>query len=61
MVVKLPHIKNAIEIINLTKVFGKLAVFDKLNLKISKKITCIVGPNGCDKTTLIFMIANLLL
>lgn len=49
-----------ISIRNLTKVFGKSVVFDGLSLEAEeKKITCLFGPSGTGKTTLLRVIAGL--
>ncbi len=46
-----------IEVKNLSKNFGKLQLFDGLNLFIeSGKVTCIYGTSGCGKTTLMNII-----
>lgn len=43
-----------IEIRNLSKKFGRLEVFQNLNLDISKgEVTALVGPNGSGKSTII--------
>jgi phospholipid/cholesterol/gamma-HCH transport system ATP-binding protein len=50
-----------IELRNLTKRFGKLAVLDNVSLSIEKgKTTVIIGPSGCGKTVLIKHIIVLL-
>ncbi|HAL46073.1 MAG TPA: ABC transporter ATP-binding protein [Phycisphaerales bacterium] len=50
-----------IELRNLTKRFGKLAVLDDVSLSIEKgKTTVIIGPSGCGKTVLIKHIIVLL-
>lgn len=50
-----------VEIINLTKKYGKLTVLDKINLSIPKfKVSAILGPNGSGKTTLIKSILGLI-
>lgn len=50
-----------VEIINLTKKYGKLTVLDKINLLIPKsKVSAILGPNGSGKTTLIKSILGLI-
>lgn len=46
-----------IKIKNLCKSFGKLTLFDHLNLEIPEgQITCIYGTSGCGKTTLLDII-----
>ena len=43
-----------IKVINLTKIFGKKLVLDKVSLTIEKgKTTVIIGPSGCGKTVLV--------
>lgn len=43
---------NMIEVKNLTKKFGKLTVFDKLNVKVEKgEVLVIIGPSGSGKST----------
>lgn len=50
-----------IEIKNLSKNFGKTKVLKNLNIKIKKNhITCIMGPSGTGKTTLINIMMNLI-
>ncbi len=50
-----------IEIINLSKKYGELAVFEKFNLEIEEsEITCILGRSGCGKSTLLNIIAGLI-
>lgn len=51
---------SKIQIRNLKKSFGKLKVFEDLNLDIfDGEILCLLGPSGCGKTTLIRIIAGL--
>lgn len=46
-----------IEIKGLTKKFGKINLFEALNLEIEdKKITCLYGASGCGKTTILNII-----
>ncbi|MEN6384650.1 MAG: ABC transporter ATP-binding protein [Phycisphaerales bacterium] len=53
--------KNIIELKNVTKRFGKLAVLDKVSVSFEKgKTTVIIGPSGCGKTVLIKHIIVLL-
>ena len=43
-----------IKVINLTKMFGKKLVLNKISLTIEKgKTTVIIGPSGCGKTVLV--------
>ncbi|MEM9945790.1 MAG: ABC transporter ATP-binding protein, partial [Cyanobacteria bacterium P01_D01_bin.36] len=50
-----------IKITGLTKRLGGKVLYENFDLKIaSEKITCIFGPNGCGKSTLINMIAGLM-
>jgi sulfate transport system ATP-binding protein len=50
----------SIEVKNLVKHFGKLAVCDHLNLEIpSGELVALLGPSGSGKTTLLRMIAGL--
>jgi len=50
-----------IRIENLTKVFGKLAAVDHLNLEIQEgEILGLLGPNGAGKTTVILMLATVI-
>ncbi len=51
---------TAIELKNVTKSYGKNTVLKNLDLKIEKfKITSIIGPNGCGKTTLFKIILGI--
>lgn len=50
-----------IEIINLSKKYDKLSVFENFNLEIEEsEITCILGRSGCGKSTLLNIIAGLI-
>jgi ABC-2 type transport system ATP-binding protein len=50
----------AIEIRNLTKVFGDLVAVDKLDLDIRKgEVYGLLGPNGAGKTTVIRVLVGL--
>ncbi len=50
-----------IEVENISFGYGKKLIIEDLSLLIEKgKLVCIVGPNGCGKTTLIKIIANML-
>lgn len=52
--------KNAIEIVNLTKSYGGNTVFSGLTLSIPKgKTTCIMAPSGTGKTTLLRILMGL--
>ena len=49
-----------IELINVTKRFGKKVAVNNLNLNIEKgKLTMLIGPSGCGKTTTMRMINRL--
>ncbi len=46
--------KGIIKAINLTKMFGKKLVLNKVSLTVEKgKTTVIIGPSGCGKTVLV--------
>lgn len=46
--------KNAIEIVNITKYYGKICALNKMSLDVPEgTIYGLVGPNGAGKTTLI--------
>jgi ABC-2 type transport system ATP-binding protein len=50
-----------VEIINLTKKFGKITAVDNLSIGIDEgEIFGLLGPNGAGKTTIIKMLATLL-
>lgn len=50
----------SIELVQVTKEFGKNTVIKDLNLTIEDgKFTVLVGPSGCGKTTLLRMIAGI--
>ncbi|OGB21574.1 MAG: nitrate ABC transporter ATP-binding protein [Burkholderiales bacterium RIFCSPLOWO2_02_FULL_57_36] len=52
-----PHIT----IRGLTKKFAGVPLYEKFNLDLPKgQVTCVFGPNGCGKSTLINMIAGLI-
>ena len=50
-----------IELKNICKSYGDppVAVLDNVNLKFPEGITCIMGPSGVGKTTLIYTVAGL--
>ena len=49
-----------ITIRNLNKAFGAAPLYEDFNLDIPRqKVTCIFGPNGCGKSTVMNMIAGL--
>ncbi len=49
-----------IEVVDLTKRFGKKTVFEKINLKFKEgAITALLGPNGVGKTTFVKCILGL--
>jgi len=52
--------RTHITVRGLTKKFGGVPVYSNFNLDLPKgKVTCVFGPNGCGKSTLINMIAGL--
>ena len=53
--------ENSVEVINLSKSFGKKDAVKNISFKVNKnEIIGILGPNGCGKTTTIGMIVGLL-
>ncbi|WP_242850706.1 ABC transporter ATP-binding protein [Clostridium massiliodielmoense] len=51
---------KAIEVLNVTKKFGKRYIFQNLNLFVEEgEFIAIVGPSGCGKSTLLNMIGIL--
>ncbi len=52
----------AVEINDLTKVFGNVRALDRLNLSVEKgEISGLIGPNGAGKTTALRVISTLIL
>ncbi|MBW9158959.1 ABC transporter ATP-binding protein [Clostridium tagluense] len=52
--------EKAIEVLNVTKKFGKRYIFKNLNLSVEEgEFISIVGPSGCGKSTLLNMIGLL--
>ncbi len=52
---------NSVEVINLSKSFGKKDAVKKLNFRINEnEVIGLLGPNGCGKTTTIGMLLGLL-
>jgi ABC-type Fe3+/spermidine/putrescine transport system ATPase subunit len=50
----------SLEVLEITKSYGKQKVLDKVNLKVERKeFFTILGPSGCGKTTLLHIIAGL--
>lgn len=51
---------KAIEVLNVTKRFGKRSIFQDLNLSVeSGEFVALIGPSGCGKSTLLNMIGLL--
>lgn len=51
---------KAIEVLNVTKKFGKRYIFQNLNLSVEEgEFVALVGPSGCGKSTLLNMIGLL--
>lgn len=51
---------KAIEVLNVTKKFGKRYIFQNLNLSVEEgEFIAIIGPSGCGKSTLLNMIGLL--
>lgn len=51
----------SVEVVEITKSYGKQKVLDKVNIKINKEeFFTILGPSGCGKTTLLQIIAGLI-
>src|SRR5437588_7577465 len=49
----------AVELRNLTKRYGELAVVDDVSLTIEHgRLVCLLGPSGCGKTTTLRLIAG---
>jgi iron(III) transport system ATP-binding protein len=49
-----------IEVIGLTKIFGKHIALDGIDLSVGEgELICILGPSGCGKTTLLRTLAGL--
>ncbi|QLB21129.1 ABC transporter ATP-binding protein [Vespertiliibacter pulmonis] len=56
------HIKNLVEVKNLTFKRGERVIYDNLNLQVQEgKITAIMGPSGIGKTTLLRLIGGQIL
>lgn len=57
----MPSVNNTIvKINNLSKSYGKLKLFEKINFEIKKgEILAVIGFSGCGKSTLLKMIAGL--
>ena len=50
-----------IQVRELTKLYGKKAVVEKVNVNIHRgKITSFIGPNGAGKSTLLSMVSRLM-
>ena len=48
-----------VELVNLTKRYGSIAVVNAVDLAIEKgKLVCLLGPSGCGKTTTLRLIAG---
>jgi len=55
------ELKYSVELVNISKSFGKLQVLNNICLKLpSNRITAVLGPSGAGKTTLLKIIAGLL-
>ncbi len=53
--------KPKIEVINLTKYFGKLHVLDNVSFDVQEgEFVCVVGPTGCGKTTFLNLLTRLI-
>lgn len=49
-----------LELINLSKTYGKVKALDHVNLTFENGVYALLGPNGAGKTTMISMLATLL-
>src|SRR2546425_1081875 len=50
----------ALEVINITKLFGSLRAVDDVSVGVDEKsVTILIGPNGSGKTTLVNVISGL--
>ncbi|MGQ0675562.1 MAG: ABC transporter ATP-binding protein [Rhodospirillales bacterium] len=48
-----------VDLLNLTKRYGELAVVDRVSLRIDHgQLVCLLGPSGCGKTTTLRLIAG---
>ncbi len=51
--------KNILEVINISKCFGKMTAVDDVSFKLKRgKLVTFVGPSGCGKTTLLRIISG---
>ena len=49
----------ALELVQLSKVYGNVTAVDAINLKIpAGSYCCLLGPSGCGKTSTLRMIAG---
>jgi len=53
-------VKGAIDVMNVTKRYGKATALDNVSLQIRPGVTGFLGPNGAGKTTLLRILATVL-